>query len=480
MDPSCAQAARTTWAIVADRDPARAATRSLRLYEAAFEDMILELSGETLAELNDAIHFDENGTQYPIDQVANDLYDAYLDPVASNGGWAALRSKVSASHEAQCVQQKRITMTKLVDRAHNAVRAMTSISKKDQSRWGDKQSFSPAMRRFVIMLASVDYGDAYTDWATAEQREALIEAFSDIAVGLFVGTTHSVVKDDLCNIQSLWYMLLGDKAKEFCPLLVILWSVYKATRSGASDIDEERASDIDEERASDIDEESFIRMQTRDSSAMTAWGELFAQTGGMVDIEDALVTGMVRKFFPVFQEIEQLVDMGNRFYNTVEVALSSDFEELTEDAKNYVRRQVINRRWEQRAWNDPEEESVSHQDPVYDILCVRPFREYTSGSGLLLKKGSELGNTFRGWADFQSTDNIIAKTHISHFTFWHASSVTNPKCPFLAEDIFCTNYIRGEGKKLLKKNRRNAFKERSYGCDATRRRGHHLPAYPHR
>jgi len=71
------------------------------------------------------------------------------------------------------------------------------------------------------------------------------------------------------------------------------------------------------------------------------------------------------------------------------------------------------------------------------------------GTGILLKKGSELGNTFRGWADFQLTDNIIAKTHIGHFTFWHASIVTNPKCLFLAEDIFCTNYISGEGNKPL-------------------------------
>jgi len=67
----------------------------------------------------------------------------------------------------------------------------------------------------------------------------------------------------------------------------------------------------------------------------------------------------------------------------------------------------------------------------YDLLCVRPFRNYTMGSGILVKKGNELGNTFRGWADFQLTDNIIAKTHIGHFTFWHASVVTNPKCLFL-------------------------------------------------
>ena len=96
---------------------------------------------------------------------------------------------------------------------------------------------------------------------------------------------------------------------------------------------------------------------------------------------------------------------------------------------------------------------------VFDILCVQPFREYTMGSGIVLKKGSELGNTFRGWADFQLTDNNIAKTNIGHLTFWHASIVTNPKCVFLAEDIFCTNYIRGEGKVPLSWEFAEGFKE---------------------
>jgi hypothetical protein len=102
-------------------------------------------------------------------------------------------------------------------------------------------------------------------------------------------------------------------------------------------------------------------------------------------------------------------------------------------------------------------QQVRDKGVICDYICFRPFRQYTMGSGLLLKKGSELGNTFRGWADFQLTDNIIAKTHIGHFTFWHASVVTNPKCLFLAEDIFCTNYLSGEGKKILPFEKRHDF-----------------------
>ena len=99
----------------------------------------------------------------------------------------------------------------------------------------------------------------------------------------------------------------------------------------------------------------------------------------------------------------------------------------------------------------------------YDLLCVRPFRQYTMGTGVLCKKGNELGNTFRGWADFQLTDNIIAKTHIGHFTFWHASIVTNPKCLFLAEDIFCTNYEAGENRNVLSWRYAGQFREDPIG-----------------
>ena len=157
--------------------------------------------------------------------------------------------------------------------------------------------------------------------------------------------------------------------------------------------------------------------------------------------------------------------MGNSFFNTVrtQYAIGEDVGYVSTGVTQASRRIIIERIWENRDWNEPMYGLESHDDPVFDILCVRPFREYTMGTGMLLKKGSELGNTFRGWADFQLTDNIIAKTHIGHFTFWHASIVTNPKCLFLAEDIFCTNYLRGEGKTLLKTLLRKEFMDDPMG-----------------
>jgi len=42
------------------------------------------------------------------------------------------------------------------------------------------------------------------------------------------------------------------------------------------------------------------------------------------------------------------------------------------------------------------------------------------------------------------TDNIIAKTHIGHYTMWHKAVVVDDRRLFLAEDMFCSGYVGGE------------------------------------
>lgn len=97
------------------------------------------------------------------------------------------------------------------------------------------------------------------------------------------------------------------------------------------------------------------------------------------------------------------------------------------------------------------------------ILCFRPFRRYQMGTGILCQSGEALGNTFRGHEDFQMTDNIIAKTHIGHYTMWHKAVVVDDRRLYLAEDMFCSGYGGGECNNGCKfpQNRlhRSAFKE---------------------
>ena len=82
-------------------------------------------------------------------------------------------------------------------------------------------------------------------------------------------------------------------------------------------------------------------------------------------------------------------------------------------------------------------------------LCFRPFRRYRMGTGILCQAGEALGNTFRGHEDFQMTDNIIAKTHIGHYTMWHKAVVVDDRRLYLAEDMFCSGYVGGEGHKSV-------------------------------
>jgi hypothetical protein len=86
-------------------------------------------------------------------------------------------------------------------------------------------------------------------------------------------------------------------------------------------------------------------------------------------------------------------------------------------------------------------------DRVNAILCFRPFRRYQMGTGILCQSGEALGNTFRGHEDFQMTDNIIAKTHIGHYTMWHKAVVVDDRRLYLAEDMFCSGYVAGENNK---------------------------------
>ena len=71
------------------------------------------------------------------------------------------------------------------------------------------------------------------------------------------------------------------------------------------------------------------------------------------------------------------------------------------------------------------------------------------GTGILCQAGEALGNTFRGHEDFQMTDNIIAKTHIGHYTMWHKAVVVDDRRLYLAEDMFCSGYVGGEGHKSV-------------------------------
>jgi hypothetical protein len=79
------------------------------------------------------------------------------------------------------------------------------------------------------------------------------------------------------------------------------------------------------------------------------------------------------------------------------------------------------------------------------VMLLRPFQTYNMASAVLMKGGLDTGFTAHGHHDFMLTDDVIHKTHIGHYTFYHKSVVKQPKNLIIAEDIFAQSYVSGEG-----------------------------------
>lgn len=92
-----------------------------------------------------------------------------------------------------------------------------------------------------------------------------------------------------------------------------------------------------------------------------------------------------------------------------------------------------------------QEDSRNGVPLIVSFLCVRPFRTYECGCTIACQRGMGLGRTLYGYPDFQVADDIISKTHTGHFTFQHASVVTNPDAVMTIPDVFVMNYSWGEG-----------------------------------
>lgn len=86
----------------------------------------------------------------------------------------------------------------------------------------------------------------------------------------------------------------------------------------------------------------------------------------------------------------------------------------------------------------------------FSVLLVWPFRSYQMGSAIKCRAGESMGATAYGHADFQLSDDIIAKVHVGHFTFYHASVVVNPKALCVLEDVFCSGFNGGENSTFVK------------------------------
>jgi len=79
----------------------------------------------------------------------------------------------------------------------------------------------------------------------------------------------------------------------------------------------------------------------------------------------------------------------------------------------------------------------------FNFLVFRPNITHQMATGVLLKAGSETGETLIGHADFQLADDVVRKMHYGNFTIYSKSIIRQNDNVYLAEDIISTGYVGG-------------------------------------
>jgi hypothetical protein len=79
------------------------------------------------------------------------------------------------------------------------------------------------------------------------------------------------------------------------------------------------------------------------------------------------------------------------------------------------------------------------------FLILRPYQRYWMKSAILLKSGSQTGNTFIGHSDMMLSDNATQKMHYGHFTFYFKAVVKRPENIVVVKDLLADGVIGGGG-----------------------------------
>merc|ERR1719265_1895719 len=70
------------------------------------------------------------------------------------------------------------------------------------------------------------------------------------------------------------------------------------------------------------------------------------------------------------------------------------------------------------------------------------------GTAVLMKGGSDTGNTFVGYNDFQLGDDIVTKMHHGHYTYYSKAIVKNEKNIMIAHNVFASGYVGGNDRHI--------------------------------
>ena len=82
--------------------------------------------------------------------------------------------------------------------------------------------------------------------------------------------------------------------------------------------------------------------------------------------------------------------------------------------------------------------------PPFSICLARPWMTYDMNTCILMKGGSETGNTFQGHSDFQLGDDVQSKIHYGNYTYYSKAIVTQHKNIIHARNVYCSGYVDGD------------------------------------
>ena len=86
------------------------------------------------------------------------------------------------------------------------------------------------------------------------------------------------------------------------------------------------------------------------------------------------------------------------------------------------------------------------------LLIARPYMTYDMCTCIMMKGGTETGQTFQGHSDFQLGDDVQSKIHYGNYTYYSKAVVTNPKNIIHARNVFANGYVSGDATDWIRMN----------------------------
>lgn len=85
----------------------------------------------------------------------------------------------------------------------------------------------------------------------------------------------------------------------------------------------------------------------------------------------------------------------------------------------------------------------------FDIILVRPFMQYACSSVVMMKSGSETGETLIGQQKFEMTSNVADRTLYANYFYYGKAYVRDEKNVVVAPDVFIQSYIKGNNTEFM-------------------------------